>query len=122
MPSYLYKNFAIMKKLLALTGFMLSMAATALAQKSPVFNTSDGAIHGYDAVAYFKEGKPVKGDPKFTYLWKDSKWLFSSQNDLDLFKANPDQYAPQYGGYCAYGASQGHKAPTDPQAWTVLNG
>ena len=111
-----------MKKLLLLTGIVLSMTVSALAQKSPVFTTSDGAIRGYDAVAYFKEGKPVKGDAKFAYTWKDAKWLFSSQKNLDLFKANPDQYAPQYGGYCAYGCSQGHKASIDPQAWTIVNG
>jgi YHS domain-containing protein len=111
-----------MKKLLLLAGFIFTVTVSALAQKSEIFKTSDGAIRGYDAVAYFKEGKPVKGDPKFSYTWKDAQWLFSSQKNLDLFKANPDQYAPQYGGYCAYGTSQGHKAPTDPQTFTVVKG
>jgi hypothetical protein len=111
-----------MKKLFLLTGFVLSCVMSVLAQKSEIFKTSDGAIRGYDPVAYFKEGRPVKGDPKFTYTWKDSRWMFSSQKNLDLFKANPDQYAPQYGGYCAYGASQGHKATIDPQAWTIVGG
>src|SRR5882757_9078285 len=111
-----------MKKLLLLAGFILTVAASAMAQKAEVFTTSDGAIRGYDAVAYFKEGKPVKGDAKFAYTYKGASWRFSSQKNLDLFKTNPDQYAPQYGGYCAYGTSQGHKAPIDPQAWTIVNG
>ena len=92
------------------------------AQKSEVFNTSDGAIHGYDPVAYFNEHKPEKGDKKYSLSWNSATWYFASQNNLDLFKQNPNMYAPQYGGYCAYGLADGHKAPTDPQAWTIVNG
>lgn len=105
-----------------LAGFILTAAVSAFAQKAEIFSTADGAIRGYDAVAYVKQGKAVKGDTKYSYTWKDAKWLFASQQDLDLFKASPEQYAPQYGGYCAYGTSQGHKAPTDPQAFTVVGG
>jgi YHS domain-containing protein len=111
-----------MKKLLLLAGFILTASASAIAQKSEVFKTSDGAIRGYDAVAYFNQGQAVKGNAKYAYTWKDASWLFSSQQNLDLFKAHPEQYAPQYGGYCAYGTSQGHKAPVDPQEWSVVDG
>lgn len=122
MPPPTFIKNATMKKLMLSAGFILTLAVSALAQKSEIYKTSDGAIHGYDAVAYFKQGKAVKGDTRYSYTWKDAKWLFASQQDLDLFKANPEQYAPQYGGYCAYGTSQGHKAPTDPQAFTVAGG
>ena len=57
------------------------------------------AIKGYDTVAYFTMGKPVKGDEKYAYEWDGAKWLFSSKAHLDLFAAEPDKYAPQYGGY-----------------------
>jgi YHS domain-containing protein len=57
------------------------------------------AIKGYDPVAYFTMGKPVKGSDQFTYEWKGAKWQFSSREHLDLFSADPDKYAPQYGGY-----------------------
>ncbi|MHA4806770.1 YHS domain-containing (seleno)protein [Flavitalea flava] len=90
------------------------------AQKSEVFVSSGAAIKGYDAVAYFTEGKPVKGDKKFSYNWKGADWYFSNQQNLTSFKADPVKYAPQYGGYCAYGTSEGHKAPIDPQAWTIV--
>jgi YHS domain-containing protein len=61
---------------------------------------SDGiAIKGYDPVAYFTMSKPVKGSDQFTYEWKGAKWLFSNREHLDLFSADPDKYAPQYGGY-----------------------
>ena len=57
------------------------------------------AIKGYDPVAYFTEGKPVKGSDKFEFEWMDAKWQFSKADHMDLFKANPEKYAPQYGGY-----------------------
>ncbi len=61
---------------------------------------SDGAaIKGYDTVAYFTMGKPVKGSEKFSHEWNGAKWLFSSEEHLNLFAASPEKYAPQYGGY-----------------------
>lgn len=57
------------------------------------------AIKGYDTVAYFTEGRAVKGTKKFSYNWNDAKWYFASNENLSLFAANPEQYAPKYGGY-----------------------
>jgi YHS domain-containing protein len=57
------------------------------------------AIKGYDAVAYFTEGRAVKGTKKFSYNWNDAKWYFASGENRSLFAADPEQYAPQYGGY-----------------------
>lgn len=109
-----------MKKLvLAVVLFVSTLSV--MAQKSPVFETDGVAVRGYDVVAYFTESKPVKGTPKFTYSWKGVNWNFASAKNRDAFKANPEKYAPQYGGYCAYGTSQGHKAPTQPDAWTIVN-
>jgi len=87
-----------------------------------VFVTAKGAIDGYDAVAYFTEGMPVKGEVQFTYLWRGASWYFSSAANLEKFRAEPGKYAPQYGGYCAYGTAEGHKAPTQPDAWTIVAG
>ena len=86
-----------------------------------VFIKSDAAIQGYDPVAYFKIAMPVKGRPEFAYKWKDAIWYFSSQVNLEDFTANPEKFAPQFGGYCAYGMAEGHKASTSPDAWTVVN-
>jgi YHS domain-containing protein len=80
------------------------------------------AILGYDPVAYFTVGKAVKGQSSFVHEWSGVKWLFSSQANLDLFKANPDKYAPQYGGYCAYGIAQDNLVGIEPDKFTVLNG
>jgi hypothetical protein len=91
------------------------------AQKE-VFSRSNEAINGYDPVAYFTESKPAKGKKEFSYVWKDSNWLFASEKNRDAFKTDPDKYAPQFGGFCAYGVSDNHKAPTSPDAWTIVDG
>ena len=111
-----------MKRVIVLMSFLFSITIAATAQKSEVFNTPDGAIHGYDPVAYFKENKPVKGNEKYSLTWKSATWHFVSQQNLDAFKANPEMYAPQYGGYCAYGLADGHKATTEPDAWLISDG
>ncbi|NHA05132.1 YHS domain protein [Mucilaginibacter sp. HC2] len=95
--------------------------AQAKAQKSEIFAPGGKAIKGYDPVAFFTESKPVKGSDSLSYQWKDATWLFASRKNLEVFKSDPDKYAPQYGGYCAYGLSQGHKAPTQTDTWTVVN-
>ena len=57
------------------------------------------AIKGYDTVAYHTEGRAVKGSKKFSHEWNDAKWYFSSAENRDLFVAEPERFAPQYGGY-----------------------
>ncbi|MEO8542552.1 MAG: YHS domain-containing (seleno)protein [Betaproteobacteria bacterium] len=83
---------------------------------------TDTAINGYDSVAYFTLGKPVKGQDGLVTDWMGAKWKFSSQANLDLFKSNPEKYAPQYGGYCAYGVTQGTLIKVEPEQFTVRDG
>ncbi len=111
-----------MKKSVIILSVMFLAITSAFAQKSEIFISSDAAIKGYDPVAYFTQGKPVKGSKEYSAMWKGATWYFSSKENQDAFKAAPEKYAPQYGGYCAYGLSQGHKASIDPNAWTVLDG
>lgn len=80
------------------------------------------AIHGTDPVAYFTEGAAVTGSPEFTHDWGDATWQFASAENRDLFAANPQQYAPQYGGFCAWAVSQGYTASIDPNAWRIVEG
>jgi YHS domain-containing protein len=110
-----------MKKLILMLTLTLA-SVVSYAQNAEIFSNKKGAINGYDVVAYFKESKPVKGDTQFKYQWKDTNWYFSSNENLETFKANPEKYTPQYGGFCAYGTSEGHKAPTEPDAWTIVEG
>jgi YHS domain-containing protein len=92
------------------------------AQKGEVFATSRGAISGYDAVSFFTEQKPVKGKKEFSIKWKDATWYFSSEENKKAFVSDPEKYAPQFGGYCAYGVSQNHKSPTEIDTWTMVDG
>lgn len=79
------------------------------------------AIRGYDTVSYFTQGKPVEGSDSYTTEWSGATWKFSSQENLDLFIAEPEKYAPQYGGYCAYGVAQGNLVKIEPEQWTILD-
>ncbi len=84
---------------------------------------ADGlAIKGYDAVSYFTDMKPMMGKSEYSDDWMGAKWQFTSEKNLNMFKANPDKYAPQYGGYCAYAASKNMLAPIDPTAWKIIDG
>lgn len=84
-------------------------------------NASGAAVEGYDTVAYFTENKPVEGKPEFTHEWRGAKWQFASAENRDKFAANPEKYAPQFGGYCSYAVSHGYTAYGDPQAWKIVD-
>jgi YHS domain-containing protein len=80
------------------------------------------AIGGYDPVAYFTDGRPVKGSSSFSVPFDEADYFFTSVDHQRLFSADPDRYAPQYSGYCAIGVSLGEKAEVDPESWTISNG
>lgn len=86
------------------------------------YEPSDVAIRGTDTVAYFTQGKAVEGSDEWTMQWQGATWKFSSQEHLDLFAANPQQYAPQFGGYCAYGVHKGQLVKIEPENWTIIDG
>ena len=124
------QNLLNRRRALALGSSALLFTLAARAAQPPI-NTlknsvfggrSDSAINGYDTVAYFTVGKPVMGKDAFAFEWMGAKWKFASQANLDLFRANPEKYAPQYGGYCAYGVAQGYLVKVEPEQFTVLDG
>ncbi|NJN31270.1 MAG: YHS domain-containing protein [Synechococcales cyanobacterium RM1_1_8] len=80
------------------------------------------AIRGADPVAYFMAAAYVPGSSEFTHDWQGATWQFSSAENRDAFAANPEAYAPQYGGFCAYAVSQGSTAPVEPEAWKIVDG
>ena len=104
-------------------GFAAHAAPPVNTLKNSFFSSvTDTAINGYDTVAYFTENKPVKGQDSLVFDWKGAKWKFATQANLDLFKANPEKYAPQYGGYCAYGVAKGSLVKVEPEQFTILDG
>jgi YHS domain-containing protein len=94
---------------------MLTLSAVGLAQPKV-------AIKGYDPVAYFTEGKPVKGDPAISHEWDEVRYLFANARNRATFAAAPDKYAPQFAGLCATGLAFGQKVEADPQAWKIVDG
>ena len=92
-------------------------AGAALAQPGPPV-----AIKGYDPVAYFTEGRPVKGVASISYDFDDNRYLFSSAKNRELFAANPDRYAPQFHGLCAAGLADGRIVEPDPTAFVIREG
>lgn len=117
----------MLRKLVAATFVVLGVSmATANAHAETSVNvTPDGvAIGGWDTVAYFTENRAVAGDPAISHRWDGATWYFSSSENRDLFAADPQAYAPQFGGWCAYALSQGrYAAEVDPEtSWTVRDG
>ena len=111
-----------MKKLLALLVMLISWPSWS-ADKISTGYFSNKAVSGYDTVAYFTEGKPVEGDSKWQVEYQGADWYFSSQENLDKFKADPEAYAPQYGGYCAWAVSAKNDfASSDPEQWAIVDG
>jgi len=78
-------------------------------------------LSGHDAVAYFTMNKPVKGYAGISAAHDGAIYHFSSEANRDLFKADPSKYAPQYGGFCAYGAAIGAKFPIDPAVFAIVD-
>jgi YHS domain-containing protein len=103
---------------------IVTVIAAACAKKHSevheVFVTPEGAIHGYDPVSYF-EGSPAKGSENYSFQWNDATWYFASDENRSKFKSDPEKYAPQFGGYCAFGMANGYKAATEPDAWTIVD-
>jgi YHS domain-containing protein len=99
---------------------LLTLALSAQAQSN--VDSSGLALKGYDPVAYFAEGRPVPGKPEFTARHEGATYRFASAASRDAFRAAPAKYAPQYGGYCAFGMASGYKAPIEPEAWTIVEG
>lgn len=107
----------------ALFAIALSPLAVA-AQQVPQINTDSAgvAILGYDPVAYFTDARAVVGTPEFTARHEGATWQFASAAHRDAFVANPTRYAPQFGGYCAYGVAGNYKVKIDPEAWRIEDG
>lgn len=101
--------------------FFVAASLTSFAQKSEIFAPEGLAIHGYDPVAILKESKTIEGLESLSHTWKGATWRFASRQNLEAFKSDPEKYAPQYGGYCAYGMSRGYKASTEIDTWSIVN-
>lgn len=108
--------------ILSLVCYQATQAQTDL---KPLFNVDKHGlwVEGYDPVAYFTDKKALEGKSEFATQYKGATFRFVSKAHLDLFKANPEKYLPQYGGYCAYAlGSYGEKVEVDPETFQIKNG
>jgi len=106
---------------------LLAQAASPAAKKAapkPKVNVDQYGVilKGYDPVAYIKENRPVKGDPKFSSTYRTATYYFASAANKAAFDKNPAKYAPQYGGFCAESISRGKLRDIDPNVFFVYKG
>ena len=115
----------MLKKIITTTAATLALGLSAASFAADIdmnANGNDLAISGYDPVAYFTQKAPTKGSDNFAATYKNAIYQFSSAKNRDLFRASPAKYAPQFGGFCAFGVTKGRKFDTDPTAWRVVDG
>lgn len=105
----LLHHFLVMLMVLALPG-------ASFAQEPRV------VLQGHDPVAYFTEGRPMKGSSQLSYDWDGARYYFANARNRDLFAANPDRYAPQFGGYCTGSMARGVRAEGHAEAWAIVDG
>ena len=127
MGTIIPRRLGAMLMLASLT--VIAAAISDAGQRTPLAVDSNRvAIKGYDPVAYFTDGKAVKGESRFEYIYDDATWQFATAAHRDMFVADPDHYMPQYGGFCAacvamkLCAGLTNLAPADPEAWTIVDG
>lgn len=112
-----------MKKLWLKVGALLVLTLASLSFAGEQYTKKGYAVDGYDTVAYFTVGKPLKGNKSIEADWNGAKWLFSSEENKQAFLSSPEKYAPQYDGHCAYAAgAKNSKVKAVPDAWDIVDG
>lgn len=101
------------------TFLLLPMVASA---EGTIYTEDGVALGGTDPVAYFEAGEPVQGSADYSHEWRGAQWHFASAEHRDMFAEDPEAYAPQYGGWCAWAAAEDYAAETIPEAWNIVDG
>jgi YHS domain-containing protein len=111
-----------MNNFLSVVLVIATFSVTATAKELLNLDRDGVAIQGYDPVAFFTDKHPVKGNAQFQSEYHGARYFFATSEHKAAFDKEPSKYDSQFGGYCAYGVSQGHKAPVKIQAWQIVNG
>lgn len=120
MPRWLGWTFLALA--LVAAAMLFAARSIGLLATDPIFSTGNGALDGYDPVAFHLDGKALRGDPAITTTWQGATWRFASEDHRRAFEQDPARYAPAYGGYCAYAMAGEYTANGDPLAFTVHEG
>lgn len=108
-----------MKKIMTLALIFFGMAT---AQAGEFYEKNGFALGGYDVITFFEASGPKQGSESISAKYKDSIFLFSSEDHKKEFLKNPEKFSPKYNGFCAFGLAGGYKAKTEPEAYSVVNG
>jgi YHS domain-containing protein len=119
-PKVKARRVFVQRTFLAFVFLLLPLAAS-FAQNDPSAPLRL-VLRGHDPVAYFTEGRPVKGSPQLSHDWDGGRYHFASARNRDMFVADPDRYAPQFGGYCTGSMSRGVRNEGNPEAWAIVDG
>lgn len=123
--SYLRTVVKVLVFMAATAGSVAPLTSYAVKQTGGEFNTMYAGLgaKGYDVVAYFTNGKSVQGSDKHESVYGGVTWRFANAKHREMFAANPEKYAPQYGGFCSWGAANGKLFDVDPaNGWTIVDG
>ena len=101
---------------------LLAMGSNRAAAQTGAARQAPLAIKGYDAVAYFTDGRPLHGLPEIAYEWDEQQYRFATAEHRDLFKADPVRYAPQFANFCAISLGKGELVVADPESWLINDG
>jgi YHS domain-containing protein len=107
---------------MAIVAFLCGAAVSVSMAAENAQQTGRVALKGYDPVAYFVDGHPVKGSSAFSFQFDDAVYHFASAEHQKMFAADPDRYAPRYSGFCAVALSRGMKLEADPHSWAISDG
>jgi YHS domain-containing protein len=124
-PSTLKHAAKVLAVIAVAAGGIAPLTGHAVKQTGGEYNTLHAGLgaKGYDVVAYFTQGKPVQGSAEHEAVHGGVTWRFANKNHLKMFEANPEKYAPQYGGFCSWGAANGKLFDVDPvKGWTIVDG
>jgi len=109
-------------RLILLPLALIAVPGTSLAQKNKPSDSPRVVLKGHDPVAYFTEGRPVKGSARFAHDWDGERYYFASAANRDRFAADPERYAPQFGGYCTGSLSRNIRNEAHPDGWIISEG
>ena len=113
----------MLSRRLFISGLATAALGSAARADAPMFFAPDGiAVRGFDTVAFFRNGAPLRGTPDISVMWKNAVWHFANHENREAFEANPRAFAPRFGGYCAYAVGRGYLTETDPQTWQIVDG
>lgn len=118
----------VARALFAVIVVLAGGTSLALAQRAEVFQSGQEqfgaslAVGGYDTVAYHAQKQAIVGNPAFRVSWKSAEWRFATAENRDQFVKEPEKFAPQFGGYCAFAVAYGSTAAGDPKLFTLVDG